>query len=496
MLIKYSKLQEHYLLIQFHIHKLLLKGFYKILPQIGVLDQILQNQYRQIKLEQAQLLKQKALESGKPITFPINEPISPAFFSGYIDAKPLKHTLENYGIVLNGYNITARRNKISNKDELLIPSLELEKETAAASALAIVTSLCELNNIPKLHLVPDYTTVKASENPYNPIMEWVNNKPWDKKDRLQTWYDTIATKKHFKTNDKELFMRKWAISFMAAMEEQDGVFSKGVLIFQGEQSLGKTSWFKSLLPSPVSEYFLEGATLDPNKKDSISTVTSHAIVELGEMDSTMKRDIAAIKAFLTSKKDTFRPVYARVDSVLPRRTIFCASVNADEFLVDPTGNSRFWTLPVEKILFEHNIDMQQLWAQVLTIYRSNERWWLDREEEKILAQYNEQHIKTCPYTELILERFIIPKIGEEDVHKHNIQLGSTQIYKMLNIDGSAVAGSRGVADALLRLKAIRSQHDKTFTLRKNSNFKDDTWQNLDNKTTDKTIYYSSEAQNH
>ena len=450
------------------------------------LRELLQTQYRQIHLKKAQLLQQEALDSGKPIIFPINKPINPAFFSGYIEAKPLKHTLENYGIVLKGYNITARRNKISNKDELIIPSVELEKETAAASALAIVTHLCELNNVPKLYLIPDYTTVKASENSYNPIMEWVDSKPWDGVDRLQEWYDTIITKKHFKTEDKELFMRKWAISFMAAMEEPDGVFSKGVLIFQGEQSIGKTQWFKKLLPEPVSEYFLEGATLDPNKKDSIATVTGHAIVELGEMDSTMKRDIAAIKAFLTSKKDTFRPVYARVDSVLPRRTIFCATVNANEFLVDPTGNSRFWTLPVEEILFEHNIDMQQLWAQVLTKYRNNEIWWLDRDEEKILAQYNEQHIKTCPYRELILEMFIIPKIGEEDAHKKNTQLGSTEIYKMLKLTGHEIGGSRGVTDALSRLGAIRSNHDRKFTLRKNPNFKED------NGLADKTIHYSNE----
>lgn len=151
------------------------------------------------------------------------------------------------------------------------------------------------------------------------------------------------------------------------MEETRGIFTKGVLIFQGEQSIGKTSWFKKLLPNPVNEYFLEGATLAPTNKDSISRVTSHGIVELGEADSTMKKDIAALKAFLTSNKDVFRPPYGRVDNKLPRHTVFCASVNDNEYLVDPTGNSRFWTIPVLSLDYKHEIDMQQFWAQILTI---------------------------------------------------------------------------------------------------------------------------------
>jgi putative DNA primase/helicase len=253
------------------------------------------------------------------------------------------------------------------------------------------------------------------------------------------------------------------------MEEPQGVFSKGVLIFQGKQSIGKTSWFKKLLPSPVSEYFLEGATLDPTNKDSKATVTSHALVELGEADSTMRKDIAAIKAFLTSNKDVFRPSYGRVDSKLPRRTIFCASVNDNEYLVDPTGNSRFWTIPVTALDYKHEIDMQQFWAQILTYYDAGEIWWLQQEDEKILNKYNEEHVKTCPYTELLTARYLFPEKNDQD--PENQRYSATDIYRSLDMKLNERVGAIEVARALTNLGAYRLTDDRKFLVKHNPDYK-------------------------
>ena len=213
-------------------------------------------------------------------------------------------TIENFKTLINAYGIKIVRNVVSKRDRIILPGDKYLDETADASRLVRIESLITANNFGgNKRIGPDLCTEEASLNPYNPILEWVMLKSWDGIDRLQAMYDTIVTPDYYQKEHKELFLRKWFISFIAAMEEPNGVFSKGVLIFQGEQSIGKTSWFKKLLPPPVEEYFLEGATLDPTNKDSISRVTSHAIVELGEADSTMKKDVAAIKAFLTSNKD-------------------------------------------------------------------------------------------------------------------------------------------------------------------------------------------------
>lgn len=55
--------------------------------------------------------------------------------------------------------------------------------------------------------------------------------------------------------------------------------------------------------------------------------------------------------------------------------------------------------------YEHGIDTQQLWAEVLSWFEAGERWWLDRDEEAMLEVVNEQHGQTDPIEEMILARF-------------------------------------------------------------------------------------------
>lgn len=404
------------------------------------------------------------------VIYPLDKILPPMMFDEYIESKPPKATIENFKTLINAYGIKIVRNVVSKRDRIILPGDKYLDETADASRLVRIESLITANNFGgNKRIGPDLCTEEASLNPYNPISKWIMSKSWDRIDRLQAMYDTVITPDHYQKEHKELFLRKWFISFIAAMEEPNGVFSKGVLIFQGQQSIGKTSWFKKLLPPPVEEYFLEGATLDPTNKDSISRVTSHAIVELGEADSTMKKDVAAIKAFLTSNKDVFRPSYGRVDNRLPRRTVFCASVNDHEYLVDPTGNSRFWTIPVESINYKHDIDMQQFWAQIHTYYKASEIWWLQQDEEQILNTCNEDHIKTCPYTELLFERFIFPDIEDND--PKNEWLGATQIYRALEMKAHERVGAVEVSRILKKYNVGYRRKSKKFLVQSHPNYK-------------------------
>ena len=136
---------------------------------------------------------------------------------------------------------------------------------------------------------------------------------------------------------------------------------------------------------------LLGHSLDPANKDSVLKAVSHWLVELAELDSTFKRDIGRIKGFLTSGSDRIRRPYARLESEFARHTVFCASVNDANFLVDETGNSRFWTIAVESVNYTHAINMQQLFAQIAVEYEAGAQWWLTDVEELELALVNQDH---------------------------------------------------------------------------------------------------------
>jgi putative DNA primase/helicase len=127
-----------------------------------------------------------------------------------------------------------------------------------------------------------------------------------------------------------------------------------------------------------------------------------ANVELGELDATFRKsDIAQLKSFLTRDRDVIRRAYARLESNYARRTVFFASVNPKEFLHDPTGNRRYWTIECEDINHSHDMDMQQVWAQVYMLYLSGQSWFLTPEEMATLNDANKSFEVVDPIAERI-----------------------------------------------------------------------------------------------
>jgi putative DNA primase/helicase len=219
--------------------------------------------------------------------------------------------------------------------------------------------------------------------------------------RIPQWLATIKAKDE---TLKKKMMFRWAISAIAALEKPGGVSAHGVLTLLGEQGIGKTSWFLSLVPKGLG-FAKDGMILRPDSPDSVRQVTANWLVELGELDATFRKsDIAALKAFITQASDTYRLPYARKNTVNPRRTVFFASVNDSRFLSDNTGNRRYWTIDCTGIDYQHQIDMQQFWAEVKTLYQAGESWYLDEDELASLNESNEQFMTLDPIAERLETR--------------------------------------------------------------------------------------------
>ena len=412
---------------------------------------------RKLSLEEVKKVKDKV--------FSLDETLPPALFGEYLEnAKEIKTTIDNLRILIQSYGIILRRNIISRENEILIPNKEYYKETAEESSFASITSLCEKNNLSKSKHIDSYCTAIASVNLYNPILDFIQSKPWDQKSRFEEVCDTIITEDGYSKELKELLVRRWSISAIAAIAEKNGLFSKGILIFQGKQSKGKTAWFKEIVPLEIRNYFLEGGHLDPTNKDSVKTAISHWIVELGELDSTIKKDVARFKAFISSDQNTFRVPYARKDTKFARRTVFCGSVNEKEFLIDHTGNVRFWAIPVVELKLDNlrNIDLQQFWAEMYAIYQSGEKWWLLPEEEEKLEFSNKAFVKSCIYEEAFLEKYKIYIPDNKPGIVAYIKKGSQELLLELGWTQPRQSDMNQMSAALLRLGAKKDGHARKF----------------------------------
>jgi putative DNA primase/helicase len=300
-------------------------------------------------------------------------------------------------MILNG--IKCAYNVIKKRMEILVPDSKFIQDMQDESALIEIEDRCIQMNIPHTK-VRDYLKLLAIE--YNPVMDWMESRPWDGQSRLQAFLDSITSADK---SLKEMLMKKWLISCVAAACEPNGVSLEGILVFQGAQGLGKTLWFKRLADYDEG-WLLEGATLNPSDKDSVKQAVSHWLVELGELQSTFKRsDMDQLKAFVTKRVDELRLPYDRAFTTYQRRTAFYASVNEREFLIDTTGNRRFWVIPVTGIDVNHGVDMQQLWAEVKeTMYREGQQnWFLSPDERAQLQESNEFYRTQSSVEDLILE---------------------------------------------------------------------------------------------
>lgn len=212
-----------------------------------------------------------------------------------------------------------------------------------------------------------YIAFHARENAYNPIMELLAATSWDGTDRLPQLYNLMGV-----TDDElsKTLIRKWLYQAVALLfnDPADPFGADGCLVLNGDQGAGKTSLFRHLALRDA--WFGEGCTIDDRDKDTGRRVITKWISELGEVESTLKSDISKLKAFVSASMDRYRLPYGKSDVVAPRLTSLCATCNSDRYLIDPTGNRRWWSIPFKRTVPRAELlelDALQLWAQIYAV---------------------------------------------------------------------------------------------------------------------------------
>ena len=305
--------------------------------------------------------------------------------------------------ILNENGIMIRLNMLTKKLEFSGHGanklfLKYSRENITETFPDIIKDICTENEVSDCHrsYIESYLFNIADANRYHPVQEMLKANQNDDASHLETIYVILRLTDDF---DKML-VKKWLIQTVAfAFATLDNpVSAEGVLVLQGEQGKGKTSFFRVLgRLAGKPEWFQEGAVIDLRNKDSIITAITSWITELGELDSTLRKDQSALKAFITRDKDTIRMPYGKTYTDMPRSTSFCGTVNPEQFLKDTTGNRRYWTIHVDNIdrhkLFSLTAnEVSQIWGYVYTLYLENPQGFrLNDVELQRLAKRNQAY---------------------------------------------------------------------------------------------------------
>lgn len=309
----------------------------------------------------------------------------------------------NLGWLLSHFDAQIRYNLMTRNREVVIPGHYIFQDDSENASLSHVTYLATLNEMPVTNI--DTHLDKLAQQPgnaYHPIVESMRETPWDNVPRLEKFIATVKAKDQPLANK---LIRTWMMAAMAAAHSAHGFINQGVLVLQGPQKVGKTSWVKALDPINCG-CVKESAFLDPSNKDSVAQLASYWIAELGELETIFRKsEIGRLKSYITTEFDYLRLPYAKKPTRLARRSVYVATVNDTNFLSDDTGNRRWWTVEVEEIQFDHGLDMQQVWAEVCHYWQSGEATDLDFATQSEVNISNEKHEKVDPLREKLLTSY-------------------------------------------------------------------------------------------
>jgi len=229
----------------------------------------------------------------------------------------------------------------------------------------------------------------ARQNSFHPVRDYLQRV---KADPSITPYDLdqVAPKLFRASQPLHVaMMRKWLIG-AAARALNPGCQMDYCLALKGDQGLLKSTSLKALTGG---EWFT--STHADGDKDFLLNVNSCWVYELAELETiTNKRQAGALKNLITTATDVFRPPYGRTPERTNRQSVFCATVNKDQFLRDDTGNRRFWVFPIggSAQLDRDAITAARdaIWKAAVLAHEDGELPMLSKELEALSAAQNEQ----------------------------------------------------------------------------------------------------------
>jgi len=179
------------------------------------------------------------------------------------------------------------------------------------------------------------------------------------------------------------FLRKWLVSIVASMH---GTYSLLILVLVGGQGIGKTNFFRWILPEELQEYYGE-SKLDAGKDDAM-LMTSKVILCDDEFSGKSKSEYKHLKDISSKQKFNMRLPYGRRTQDFTRYAVLCGTSNDSEIINDPTGNRRIVPINIKSIDFEayQSIDKVDLFMEAYHIFHSegDTSWQLQKHEIEFL----------------------------------------------------------------------------------------------------------------
>jgi predicted P-loop ATPase len=296
-----------------------------------------------------------------------------------------------FSIVRNGWGDGLRMNKLKTQIELNGTPLDLnhirqriamefDTDVPIGDSQAIVEML-------------------AGDNEYNPVVDYLDTLALSHPDIDTSILDNLATR-YFGTSDPlyNIYMKRCLIASVARVRHP-GCKHDTATILVGKQGAFKSTFWKVL----YGEDWFSDELGDASEKDELMKLHRFWCLEWSEFETVYrKKDVAALKKFMTSPVDAFRTPYSRTVKEYPRASVLVGTTNEKEILSDPSGSRRFWVIPLatDKIPVDQLVaERDRLWAAANALYNAGHAWWLIGDEKQLHIESNREFEVNDPWTQ-------------------------------------------------------------------------------------------------
>ncbi|MBB3972519.1 VapE domain-containing protein [Hansschlegelia beijingensis] len=315
---------------------------------------------------------------------------------------------------------------------------------ADVSAIQEYLQLSGLRKVSK-DVVHQAVDLRAQENAFHPVREYLEALTWDGQERLRGWlaaYLGVEPSAYASGIGYMFFVS------MVARIFQPGCKADYMMVLEGAQGARKSTacaiiggeWFSDNLPDVTAG------------KDVAQHLSGKWLIEIAEMSAMSRAESASLKAFITRPVERYRPSYGRKEVVQPRQCVFIGTTNKSAYLRDETGGRRFWPVKVGRIETDAlERDREQLFAEAVAAYRGGAHWWPDGDfERKHIAPQQEERFEADAWEDVIatfLASRTVTTVKE---------VGTSE--ECLNIERGRLgtADQRRIAAALERLGWVRA----------------------------------------
>ena len=271
----------------------------------------------------------------------------------------------------------------------------------------------------------------AHENPYDPVQLYLEHVaaqvPPAYIDRLASTYLRPCDADLPEPTLYDHMIKKTLIGAVRRIFEP-GCKHDYACVLMGDQGARKSS-FWGALGGP----FFSDALRDISSKDDLMVLHRSWIMEWAELDHiTNKKHAGQVKAFLSQCTDMFRVPYGKATEAFPRRCIIVGSTNRDSgFLVDETGNRRFWVIPVTCTLVKPIdvpnllLERDSIWSAAVAAYRAGQTNELGAEHHAAVEAENESYLISNPWQNAV-ETYLARRVTVEPLTTEEILLQAIQ----------------------------------------------------------------------